>query len=168
MAARSINFSACRAIVAVALACGLAAAVAPAAHADGVVDPAPIGPDQFFTGQVNGAGVDAAIQMACFGPLTPGETGHPLAGQTVDVLPAAASGTADVGYTGAAATSVVVSFGVASVTAPVTLDFYAVKAPIPTSLVLPCAGTGTVVFTPAPSSPTAHPATLAVRYVPQP
>ncbi|MEY9871576.1 hypothetical protein ABH931_001049 [Streptacidiphilus sp. MAP12-33] len=157
-----------RTLSALGIAAGLALVAAPAAHADGVVDPAPIGPNQFFTGQVNGTGTDGAIQMACFGPLTPGETGHPLSGQTVDVLPAPAAGTADVGYTGSAATHIEVGFGAASTTTPVTLGFYAVRAAIPTTLVLPCAGTGTVVFTPAPGSPTARPATLAVRYVPQP
>ncbi|WP_042416553.1 hypothetical protein [Streptacidiphilus anmyonensis] len=150
------------------LATALGTAVAPAAHAAGVVDPAPIGPDQFFTGLVNGATADAAIQMACYGPVTTGETGHPLPGQTVEVLPSPASGTVDVGYTGSAATDVVVNFGPVSTTPPVTLGFYAVKAAIPTSLVLPCSGTGTVAFVPEPGSATARPATLTVRYVGQP
>jgi hypothetical protein len=153
---------------ALGLATGLATAVAPAAHAAGAVDPAPIGPNQFFSGLVNGVSTDAAIQMACFGAITPGETGHPLPGQSVEVLPAPAAGTVDVGYTGSAATEIVVNFGPASTTTPVTLGYYAVKADIPTSLVLPCAGTGTVVFTPAPGSPTARSATLPVRYVGQP
>ncbi|WP_042364123.1 hypothetical protein [Streptacidiphilus neutrinimicus] len=160
--------AAATAAAALGLAAVLATAVAPAAHAAGVVDPAPIGPNQFFTGLVDGASTDAAIQMACFGPVTAGETGHPLPGQTVEVLPAPASGTVDVGYTGSAATDVVVNFGPVSTTPPVTLGFYAVKVAIPTSLVLPCAGTGTVAFVPEPGSATARSATLTVRYVPQP
>ncbi|WP_042378209.1 hypothetical protein [Streptacidiphilus melanogenes] len=156
------------AAAALGLATALATAVAPAARAAGVVDPAPIGPNQFFTGLVNGTATGAAIQMACFGPVTAGETGHPLAGQTVEVLPSPASGTVDVGYTGSAATGIVANFGPASTTLPVTLGYYAVKVAIPTSLVLPCAGTGTVAFVPEPGSATARSAILTVRYVPQP
>ena len=39
---------------------------------------------------------------------------------------------------------------------------------IPVSLSLPCSGSGDVVFSPEPSSPTAHSATVAVSYVGQP
>ncbi|RAG85971.1 hypothetical protein DN069_09370 [Streptacidiphilus pinicola] len=147
------------------LATGLAGAVAPAAQA---ADPAPVGPNQFFSGLVNGSATDPAIQMACYGPVTPGELGHPLPGQSVEVLPASAAGTADVGYTGSAADGIVANFGPTSTALPVTLGYYAVPVAIPTGLVLPCSGTGTVVFTPEPGSPTARSATLPVRYVAQP
>ena len=129
-----------------------------------VVDPAPIGPHQYFTGQVNGASVNAVIQVGCFGPVVPGETGHPIAGQSVDVLPAAASTTADVGYTGESADHVLVGFGTPASTAVVLLKDYAVKAAIPTTLDLPCSGTGKVTFVPAPTSSTARTATVTVTY----
>lgn len=48
-----------------------------------------VGPDQFFTGVVNGVPgntiVPITIRMACFGPIRPGQTGHPMAGQTLAV-----------------------------------------------------------------------------------
>ncbi|MFJ6216645.1 hypothetical protein ACIQGZ_25435 [Streptomyces sp. NPDC092296] len=141
---------------------------APCAWAGGVVDPAPIGPGQYFTGLVNGSGSGAVIQMACFGPLVVGQTGHPLAGQTVTVLPASASSSSkDVGYTGSA-NAVDVVFGVSASSLPLTLRTYAVRAAIPTSLTLPCYGTGTVAFVPNPSSPTALPAYVTVTYASQP
>ncbi|MEZ0070458.1 hypothetical protein ABIA32_006511 [Streptacidiphilus sp. MAP12-20] len=153
---------------AAALALALTAVCVPTASATGVVDPAPIGPGQLFTGLVNGTDVQAQINMACYGPVLPGVTGHPLPGQTVEVLPAPASGTTDVGYTGTAADRIDAGFGPSATTAPVTLTYYAVKVAIPTSLVLPCSGTGTVLFSPVPTSPSARSATLTVRYVGQP
>ncbi|WP_055587879.1 hypothetical protein [Peterkaempfera griseoplana] len=143
-------------------------ALAPPAAA-AVIDPAPIGPRQTFVGEVNGTSKGATVQMGCFGPIVPGATGHPLAGQSVDVLPASLSTTADVGYTGSAGTQVNVSFGEAvSVSLPVVLRAYAVKAEIPTSLVLPCYGSGKVVFTPQPTSADARSSTVVVDYVGQP
>lgn len=47
---------------------------------------------------------------------------------------------------------------------PVILRDYAVSAPIPTSLTLPCSGSGTVAFVPEPTSPTAHTATVTVTF----
>jgi hypothetical protein len=141
---------------------GVAMSVTSAAAA--VVDPAPIGPHQYFTGQVNGASVNAVIQVGCFGPVVPGETGHPIAGQSVDVLPIAASTTTGVGYTGESADRVLVGFGNSATTAVVSLSEYAVKAAIPTTLNLPCSGTGTVTFVPAPTSSTARTATVKVTY----
>ncbi len=127
------------------------------------VDPAPIGPNQFFTGQVNGASVNAVIKVVCPGPVTAGETGHPVSGQTVDVMPASSS-SADVGYTGSAADHVIVDFGGTSITTPVTLSSYAVQAAIPSTLNLPCSGAGKVSFVPAPTSSTARTATVLVSY----
>lgn len=152
----------CLSVAAAVLAAGILGA-APAV-ADGVVDPAPIGPGQYFTGLVNGADGPAVIKVVCPGPIVPQETGHPLAGQTVEVLPAAVSSSAVVGYTGSAADRIAVDFGVAATTTPVTLTDWAVQAAIPTSLLLPCSGTGTVSFVPDPTSPTARTATVAVDY----
>lgn len=128
------------------------------------VDPAPIGPNQFFSGQVNGASDNAVIQVVCPGPATAGETGHPLSGQSVDVVPGASSSSPGVGYTGSAADQVVVDFGVTSTEAPVTLSSYAVQAAIPTTLDLPCSGAGKVDFVPDPTSSTAQTATVSVTY----
>jgi hypothetical protein len=128
------------------------------------VDPAPIGPNQYFVGEVNGASANAVIQVGCFGPVVAGETGHPVSGQYVDVLPGASSSSAGVGFTGSAADHVVVDFGGTSTTTPVTLTAYGVKAEIPAGLNLPCSGTGKVQFVPAPTSSTARTATVTVTY----
>jgi hypothetical protein len=157
----------CLVLAAATLAAGLLAA-APAVAVG--VDPAPIGPGQFFTGLVNGNGTStgtaepAVIKMVCPGPIVAGETGHPLAGQTVAALPASVSSGTVAGYTGSAADRIDVDFGVPATTAPVTLTDWAVPAAIPTSLLLPCSGTGTVAFVPDPTSPTARTATVTVLY----
>jgi len=46
---------------------------------------ASIQPGQMFVGFVNNQRPNATIQMACFGPIRPGQTGHPFAGQTLSV-----------------------------------------------------------------------------------
>jgi hypothetical protein len=139
------------------------------AFADGVVDPAPIGPNQYFVGLVNDQTGIATIAMACFGPVHPGQTGHPMVDQTVKVLPVTAPSPARAGYTGSAAHAVGVGFGVSTSTAsPIVLNMWAVAAKIPTTLVLPCYGTATVTFVPAPTSTTARPATVQVTFVGQP
>src|ERR1700719_1497387 len=47
------------------------------------------GPMQFFTGGINGTDCNTVnpitIKMACYGAIHPGETGHPLRGQTLAV-----------------------------------------------------------------------------------
>jgi len=159
---------------------GLAATVVMVAGASAAVPPqGKVGPNQVFGGLVNGqSGVaaPAQIQMACFGPIRPGQTGHPLAGQTVEVFrPEAIVG--DFGFTGANASSIVAFFGPpppTPVAAPpstgtVTFKRYGIAKKIPTSLVLPCAGTGTVYFVPFPMDPpTSRAATVRVSYVGQP
>jgi hypothetical protein len=139
-----------------------------AAHAGGVVDPAPIGPNQFFTGEVNGASAPAVIRMNCMGAVTPGATGHPLANQTVDALPVAPPASTEDGYTGSAGHRIEVTFADSSSATPVVLTSWAVRGAIPTALTLPCSGPGTVVFTPAPASPTSRSAVVRVTYVSQP
>ncbi|WUH89068.1 hypothetical protein OG900_02260 [Streptomyces sp. NBC_00433] len=130
--------------------------------------PLPIGPGQTFVGQVNGVTIGAVIKVGCFGPVTPSSTGHPLSGQTVSVqlIAGNAPDQATVGYTGTSATHDLAGFGPASsVTAATDIKAYGLGVPIPTSLNLPCYGTGTVGFVPAPTSPTAQTATVAVTYV---
>ncbi len=129
-----------------------------------VVDPGPIGPHSYFVGEVNGASVNAVIQVVCPGPVVSGQTGHPVSGQSVDVMPAASSTSAGVGYTGESANSVRVDFGNAATSAAVVLTSYVVKAAIPTALELPCSGTGTVAFVPEPTSSTARTALVKVTY----
>nr|WSX74602.1 hypothetical protein OH826_12425 [Streptomyces sp. NBC_00899] len=132
------------------------------------VSPLPIGPGQTFVGQVNGATIDAVIKVGCFGPVTPTSTGHPVSGQTVSVqlVSGTAPGKATVGYTGTSATRDLVGFGPAVSAAPDTeIKAYGLSVAIPATLNLPCYGTGTVAFVPAPTSPTAQTATVDVTYV---
>lgn len=139
-----------------------------AGAAAAVTDPLPIGPNQVFAGQVNGVADNAPIQTDCLGPITPGETGHPLAGQYVEAVPAPAS-SATAGYTGSAGRLLQVTL-----TAPAsstlttvigTLNSYYVQLPIPTTLTVPCSGTGLVAFTPTPTSSTARSATVTVDFL---
>jgi hypothetical protein len=149
------------ALAAIATAIGCAVAFAPAASAQ---DPIPIGPGQFFQGQVKGLHSGAVIYVVCPGPVTPGELGHPVSGQPVQVVPGSASTIG--GYTGSLGTSVVASFGPSTTTAPQALTFtsYYALQDIPTTFWLPCGGTGVIPFTPQPTSPTAVTDHVSVTY----
>lgn len=131
-----------------------------------------IGPNQSFQGLVNGRSGPVGVRMACFGAVRPGQTGHPMAGQTVTVSPAVAvSGSfgGSIGFTGSKANSIVVVFGPLASSATNTLTFTSYGTmPVPTSFVLPCFGSGSVTFVPKPTSPTARSASVSVSYVGQP
>jgi len=139
-----------------------------------------VGPNQYFGALVNGQnGVTgpATIRMACFGAVRPGQKGHPTAGQTVEVFRPEVIVVKHSGFTGKNAKSIVAFFGPPPPTATpptpsastVTFKKYGIKEPIPTSLLLPCGGTGTVYFVPLPMSPPkSRPATVRVNYVGQP
>src|SRR4051794_16093551 len=62
----------------------------------------PVGPKQRFLGGVNGSATRAVIRMACFGPITPWQLGHPMAGQSLGVTnrPLPVASTLAVGFTG--------------------------------------------------------------------
>lgn len=154
---------------------GLAAAFAAVLAAASPAAAGSIGPDQYFAGDVNGhTSSPAPIEMGCFGPVTPGETGHPLAGQYAAVVPPAAATTnSDVGYTGSAANAVSISLIVTSgdIVRFIPLGSvadYGTKVPIPTTLVLPCYGSAEAVFAPTPSGVGARNATLTVDFIGQP
>ena len=138
--------------------------------------PTRVGPDQVFRALVNGhSGYPTAvtIRMACYGPILPGQTGHPMAGQFVKVVRGAAT-VSHTGFTGPNATSIGVFFGPPPPGAlpgagPVGITRYGVAKVIPTSLVLPCSGTGQVTFVPLPMSPpTSRAGVVPVSYVGQP
>lgn len=122
---------------------------------------APIGPNQFFIGLVNGNHTNAVIYMICPGPSFPGQTGHPEGNQNVSVTQ---SSTTTSGFTGSLADSIVVSFTPAS-SGGITLKNYDTLAAIPTSLVLPCAGTGKVTYNPEPTSQTAKSDVVTVTFI---
>jgi hypothetical protein len=122
----------------------------------------PIRPHQHFGGLVNGRRANAVVRMACFGPIRPGQTGHPMAGQALSVIEGPYGG-----FTGSLGNTVVARFR-EDPSISTTFTHYNAPEPIPTSLNLPCAGSGLVVFSPEPGSPTATAATVAVNYVGQP
>lgn len=130
--------------------------------------PPPVQPHQTFVGQVNGTTIGAVVQVGCFGPVSGTSTGHPMAGQTVSaqLLAGSAPDKAQVGYTGESADHLLVGFGAAVSAAPATvIKAYGVQVPIPQTLNLPCFGTGTVSFVPAPTGASAQTATVDVTYV---
>lgn len=152
-----------------------------AAGATAAIPPqAKVGPNQYFGGLVNGGNgitAPATIRMACFGPIRPGQRGHPMAGQTVEVFRPEVIVLNHSGFTGKRATSIVAFFGppppapapATPAASTVTFKRYGVNKPIPTSLLLPCGGTGTVHFVPLPKDPPkSHDATVRVAYVGQP
>lgn len=144
--------TASRVAIASAVALVAGGALATPAMADG----GQVGPRQYFHGEVFGLPTSAAqdvIRVACAGPET---TGHPVAGQYVaahQFFPPVAT---TYGYTGNFGTeidvSLIYSAGTITVVTPTfaTLTFYDTKAEIPTSLTVPCNGSGVVVFAPSP------------------
>jgi hypothetical protein len=145
------------------LAVVLLGVLSPPAEASGGV-----GPGQAFTGRVNGAFSDAVVTVICPGPGGPLLSGHPAAGQELEVLspppPVAYGVKVSVGLTGTRGRAIVARFtDDSSVTT--TFDRYFTIEPIPTSLLLPCSGKGKVVFRPTPGSPDARKSVVSVSYL---
>ena len=128
----------------------------------------PIRPHQRFYGLVNGASSSAVIRMACFGPIKPGQTGHPFAGQTVAVTRSPTGP----GFTGEASSIRARLFWSSSTmtsSVPLALfHYYDQPAAISTDLSFPCQGTGRVVFRPVNGGADARPAVVKVYFVGQP
>ena len=135
-----------------------------------------VAPKQYFTGVINGKDGNTTkpitITMNCPGPLQPGQTGHPLAGQTLAVhqLFPPASGTlgrtgndAEIGEFFAAPPGA----AQADATSRIFTRYDSPKS-LPTSLTLPCSGTGRVWFTPIPVVPPSRSAVVPVRYMAKP
>jgi hypothetical protein len=142
-----------------------------------------VGPGQYFTGVINGTDgntvIPIAIQMACFGPLTPGETGHPIGGQTLAVhqlFPPTITST--LGKTGNDSTidvffdapppATLQGVGTHAAAKTIRLVHYDRSKLLPTSLTLPCGGAGTVWFVPIPVVPPSQAAAVPVEFESQP
>ncbi|MGH9018264.1 MAG: hypothetical protein ACRDY1_11005 [Acidimicrobiales bacterium] len=164
-----------RLVLSLGLALVTAAVVAaPAAAAAGKVRST-----QYFTGVINGTDGNTAtpivIKMTCAGPVSSGQTGHPAKGQTLAVhqlFPPSTGAGATLGYTGSDSevgffTAAPPSTGAAPAVGT-TFTRYDKKRPLPTSLTLPCSGTGTVYFSPLPVVPPSRAATVPVTFVAQP
>jgi hypothetical protein len=104
-------------------------------------------PSQHFDGIVNGNHTNAVIHVACPGPVREGQTGPPTGSQYVAAI-LVESGD---GFTGSAADSIVVTV-TEDPSASMVLRQYGVARAIPTSLKLPCSGTGSVSFKPTPAT----------------
>jgi hypothetical protein len=146
----------------------LSAAVIPVASA-ATHPPVVIGPNQYFKGIFNGHPPGPAmVFVTCSMGAT---TGHPVAGQKlwVEQIPTPVGTGPDIGYTGSKGKSVNAAFVPSAATGPAAhFTVYGVKKSIPTTLTLPCSGTGSISFTPAPTSKTARTAKLAVTFGPPP
>jgi hypothetical protein len=109
-----------------------------------------IGPHQHFAGVVDGHRRSAVVYTACAGPAWPGRTGPVVSGQTFGVTRARRGH----GYTGPFtqiyAWFVPPSGGTTATPTQLTFDSYRVSQPIPTSVQVPCDGTGTVEFSSCP------------------
>jgi hypothetical protein len=175
MTTKTHTFTAAGIVSVLALTAGAAlvgpsqAALPPASPGHGL-----IAPHQLFGGLINGSDgftAPVTIKMACFGPVHPGQTGHPMPGQNVSVFrPEAIHGT--FGNTGRKGHIIGAFFGPPPPAASpgasdVMFHRYATKA-LPTTLTLPCAGSGNVLFVAFPTSRGSSSASVPVNYVGQP
>jgi hypothetical protein len=127
-----------------------------------------IGPNQHFSGLVNGTRTSAVVYTVCAGPVWAGRTGPVAGGQTLSVVRARKGH----GYTGPFA-QIYAWFVPQSTatTAPAQVKFISYNAPqaIPTSVQVPCDGTGQVEFSSCPYlAPCAYgwvPDYVAVQFV---
>jgi hypothetical protein len=153
--------SALRAVVQVGVAIGLVllASISPAA-ASTATDR--IGPNQHYSGLVNGQHANAVIYVVCPGPASAGRTGPPAGNQTVNVVRTPKGG----GYTGAFAHEIWAQFN--DNFNVVGFTRYNTPQAIPTGLQLPCGGAGAVTFTTCfgtlPCSATAEDDVVPVTY----
>jgi len=116
----------------------------------------PVGPKQYFNGQVFGISsstVQNVIEVVCAGPAN---TGHPAPGQFVEVQQVFPPLGTTLGYTGNFGAEInadlIFSRGTVTVVEHVaTFISYGVSLPIPTSLTVPCSGGGVMSFTPSPN-----------------
>jgi len=151
-----------------------ATAAAQSASTIGPVGPpiSPVGPKQYFHGLVDGQASESTIVLAC-PPIGTSRTGHPVAGQSVSVHqlfpPIVFPG---LGYTGTASTiaaslRLVSASAAASATSALPLavfSLYDARVAIPTTLSLPCSGSGAVVFQPVQGGSTAQNDTVKVTF----
>jgi hypothetical protein len=151
----------------------LATAVAALTAGGPAVAATPIGPGQHFIGIVNGVKADPAsaaypvVYTVCPGPVGGARTGPVAGGQSVAVTQVPSGG----GYTGWFSSVNVWFVQDAAAGGPrqITLTSYDTKAAIPTTVRVPCDGTGQVEFSSCPRlAPCAYgwvPLLVTVRFV---
>jgi hypothetical protein len=108
----------------------------------------PIAPHQHFVGLVNGDEARAVVYTVCAGPVQPGESGPVAGGQDMAVRRMATGS----GNTGPFSQVYAWFVPAPGASAPVALTFtdYGSPQPIPTSIDVPCSGTGQVEFSSCP------------------
>lgn len=126
-----------------------------------------VGQDQHFIGTVNGKLSKAEIRVLCPGLAN---VGHPLPHQSVKVAVILPPLPANDGDTGTAATSIGawLDWPASKAVPPppayiATFNAYG-SMPIPTSIKVPCSGSGQMLFLPAKGSPTVKAATVDVTF----
>jgi hypothetical protein len=147
----------------IAVSLGLTLSPAASAGTGITQDPVPIGPNQFFRGFINNAPPGAAIiKVAC--PVG-SSTGTPIANQPIEVKTAPGTSTTDTGFTGANGKKITADLTPSTATFVLaTFTSYFVVKHIPTNVLVPCSGSGTVLFVPSPTSGTAVTARLPVTF----
>jgi len=107
----------------------------------------PIGPNQHFSGLVNGTRSSAVVTTVCAGPAA-GRTGPVAGGQTLMIV----RGRGRHGDTGPFTTIYAWFVPQSEGTTPTQLRFESYRTPqaIPTSVLVPCHGTGEVEFSSCP------------------
>jgi hypothetical protein len=110
----------------------------------------PIGPNQHFSGLVDGTRTSAIVYTVCGGPAWAGRVGPVAGGQTLAVTKARTGHGQTGPFTQIYAWFVPQSGG--PTTAPTQLKFTSYRAPqpIPSSVQVPCDGTGMVEFSSCP------------------
>jgi hypothetical protein len=130
------------AIVGMSIAACVVAGTGPAGAAT------PIGPRQHFVGLVNDTRQNADVKVVCAGPVSGGRTGPVAGGQTMAVAQVAKGH----GFTGLFSQVYAWFVPAKSTDRPTQLKFarYGVRKGIPTSIRVPCDGTGMVEFSSCP------------------
>jgi hypothetical protein len=148
----------------ITVALGVTAAATATAATRPAQDPVPIEPNQTFSGYIDNS-PPGAVVIKVFCPMG-ATTGHPVGHQPVEVKPVPASTTTDTGFTGSKGKKITASLApsAASNINLGTFTSYYVKKNISTKITVPCSGSGTAVFTPAPNSKTAKSASLPVTF----
>ena len=154
-------------LITVAAALLVAVPVAVATAANPALGPAgKVGPKQDFRGFVNAKNSKAIIRVRCPGSAS---TGHPLARQTVRVALVIDPVLRSDGFTGTAAASIGAWLTWPTTVKPPPPAYIATftnyrAVPIPTTITVPCGGSGQMLFLPAPGSPTVMAATVSLTF----
>jgi hypothetical protein len=165
MAKSSLTLVTAGIVLTAVLGAAVLGAAVPVALAGAQPAPVAVGPNQSFVGLVNGHPGKATIEVVCPGPLRVNQHGYALPGQTLGVE---SPSPVALGYTGTRADSIVAQFLTPSTTAAgttVTFTDYG-NQPLPTTVLLPCDGSSTVVFVPRPTSATARSSRVTVTLEP--